>query len=83
MSDQAVEAREFSQEIKAMGDKMVALTLKEAVDLADYLKEAHGIEPAAGGAVMLAGAGGGEQVAEKEEQTSFEVILKDYGDKKI
>jgi len=83
MSDQAVEAREFSKEIKELGDKMVTLTLKEAVDLADYLKEAHGIEPAAGGAVMLAGAAGGEQAAEKEEQTSFDVILKDFGDKKI
>ena len=84
MSDQAVEVKEFSKEIKALGDKMVTLTLKEAVDLADYLKEAHGIEPAAGGAVMVAGAaGGGEQVAEEEEQTAFDVILKDFGDKKI
>ena len=83
MSDQAVEAREFSKEIKELGDKMVTLTLKEAVDLADYLKEAHGIEPAAAGAVMLAGGAGGEQVAEKVEQTSFDVILKDFGDKKI
>ncbi|HOK95220.1 MAG TPA: 50S ribosomal protein L7/L12 [Anaerohalosphaeraceae bacterium] len=79
------EARTFSAEIKELGDKIVALTLMQAKELADYLKEVHGIEPAAGGAVMVAGpaaaaAGGGEAAAEK---TSFNVILKEVGDKKI
>ena len=80
MSD---EAREFNAEIKELGDKIVALTLMQAKELADYLKEEHGIEPAAGGAVMMAGpaAGGGE--AEAEEKTSFNVVLKEVGDKKI
>jgi large subunit ribosomal protein L7/L12 len=75
-------AKEFTAEIKELGDKIVALTLKDAVDLADYLKTEHGIEPAAGGAVMMAGpaAGGAE---EEEEQTAFDVILKEIGDKKI
>ena len=54
----------------------------QAKELADYLKEEHGIEPAAGGAVMMAGpAAGGEAV--EEEKTSFNVILKEIGDKKI
>jgi len=67
--------------IAELGDKLVGLTLKDAVELADYLKETYNIEPAAGGAVMMAGpAGGGE---EAEEQTSFDVILKAAGDKKI
>lgn len=81
MSD---EAREFSAEIKELGDKIVALTLMQAKELADYLKEVHGIEPAAGGAVMVAGpaaGGGGEEAA--EEKTSFNVVLKEVGDKKI
>ena len=80
MSD---ETREFSAEIKDLGDKIVALTLIQAKELADYLKEVHGIEPAAGGAVMMAGpaVAGGEEVA--EEKTSFNVILKEVGDKKI
>jgi len=79
MSD---EAREFSAETKELGDKIVALTLLQAKELADYLKDEHGIEPAAGGAVMMAGpAAGGE--AEAEEKTSFDVILKEIGDKKI
>jgi large subunit ribosomal protein L7/L12 len=68
--------------IKELGDKIVGLTLKEAVDLADYLKEEYGIEPAAGGAVMMAGpaAGGGEAA---EEKTEFDVILASAGDQKI
>jgi len=75
--------KEFADEIKALGDKIVGLTLKEAVDLAGYLKEEYSIEPAAGGAVMVAGPAGGGEAEEAEEQTSFDVILKDVGDKKI
>jgi large subunit ribosomal protein L7/L12 len=79
MSD---EAKTYSDDIKKIGDSIVALTLLQAKDLADYLKDEHGIEPAAGGAVMMAGPaeGGGD---EEEEQTSFDVILKETGDKKI
>ena len=77
---------EVATEIKELGDKIVGLTLKQAVDLAAYLKEAHGIEPAAGGAVMMAGpaAGGAAAAAAPEEaKTNFDVILKSAGDKKI
>jgi len=73
---------EFDDGTKELGDKLVGLTLLEAKQLADYLKEAHGIEPAAGAPVMMAGpAGGGEQAA--EEQTEFDVILTGFGDSKI
>ncbi len=77
------ETKTFSQDIQELGDKIVALTLLQAKELADYLKETHGIEPAAGGAVMVAGpaAGGGEAAA--EEKTSFTVVLKEFGDQKI
>ncbi len=74
-------SKEYAAEIKELGDKIVALTLKEAVDLAGYLKDEHGIEPAAGGAVMMAGPAAAAE--EAEEQTAFDVILKDIGDKKI
>ena len=75
---------EVAQEIKDLGDKIVGLTLKQAVDLATYLKETHGIEPAAGGAVMMAGPAGGAAPAEKaEEKSTFDVVLKGGGDKKI
>jgi large subunit ribosomal protein L7/L12 len=72
-------------DVKELGDRIVGLTLKQAVELAAYLKETHGIEPAAGGAVMMApGGGGGAAAAEKPEvQTNFDVVLKGAGDKKI
>jgi large subunit ribosomal protein L7/L12 len=76
---------EVAEKIKKMGDDIVGLTLKEAVDLASYLKDTYNIEPAAGGAVMMAAPGGaGGAVAEKaEEKTTFDVVLKTAGDKKI
>ena len=77
---------DVAAEISELGDKLAGLTLKQAVDLANYLKETHGIEAAAGGAVMMAGGGGGGAAApaEKEaEKTTFDVVLKSGGDKKI
>ncbi len=76
---------EVAAEISELGDKLAGLTLKQAVDLATYLKETHGIEAAAGGAVMVQGPSGQQaQPAEKEaEKTTFDVILKGAGDKKI
>src|SRR2546426_576888 len=50
---------EFADTTKKLGDQIVGLTLKEAKELSDYLKDVHGIEPAAGGAVMMAGPAGG------------------------
>ena len=78
----ADEAKEFSAEIKSLGDAIVALTLKKAVELADYLKVTYGIEPAAGGAMMMAGPAAAVAAA-VEEQTQFDVILKAAGEQKI
>ncbi len=75
--------REFSAQAQELGDKIVGMTLKEAKELSDYLEDVHGIKPAAGGAVMMAGPagdGGGEAEA---EQTEFDVVLESFGDKKI
>jgi large subunit ribosomal protein L7/L12 len=85
MSEEAVaEAREFAGAIKEMGDKIVGLTLKEAKELSDYLKEVHGIEPASGGgAIMMAGPADGGAAAVVEEQTEFDVILESFGENKI
>lgn len=78
------EQRTFSKEIQELGDKIVGLTLLQAKELADYLKEVHGIEPAAGGAVMVAGpAAGGAAAPAAQEKTSFNVILKSFGEQKI
>ena len=69
-------------DIKALAESIVGLTLLEAQELKTFLKDEYGIEPAAGGAVMVAGGGdaGGEAAEEKDE---FDVILKSAGDKKI
>ena len=80
MSDTAT--AEVSSEIKGLGDQLANLTLKQAVDLKEYLKSAYGIEPAAGGAVMMA-AGPAAAAEEKEEKTSFDVVLKSFGDNKM
>ena len=78
------EQRTFSKEIQELGDKIVGLTLLQAKELADYLKEVHGIEPAAGGAVMVAGpAAAGAAAPAAQEKTSFNVILKSFGEQKI
>jgi len=75
---------EATMDVKELGDKIVGLTLKQAVELAAYLKDTYNIEPAAGGAVMMAGGGGAAAVAEKaEEKTTFDVVLKAAGEKKI
>lgn len=77
---------EVAADIKELGDKIVGLTLKQAVDLAAYLKDAYGIEPAAGGAVVaVAGgaAGGAGAAPAAEAKSTFDVVLKDGGDKKI
>ena len=73
------QGKEFAAEIKELGDKIVALTLLQARDLAGYLKEVHGIEPAAGAVAMVQGAG----AAAVEEKTEFDVILAEVGPKKI
>ncbi|MCX5659988.1 MAG: 50S ribosomal protein L7/L12 [Planctomycetota bacterium] len=73
---------EFATEIKELGEKLVGLTLKQAVDLGNYLKEVHGIEPAAGGGVAAAGPAAAA-AAPAEEKTNFDVVLKAAGDKKI
>src|SRR5271170_2602001 len=76
---------EVAAEIKEWGDKLAGLTLKQAVELAGYLKEAHGIEAAAGGVAIAAPAAGGAAApAAAEEKTTFDVILKAVPpDKKI
>ena len=71
-------------DINGLGDQIATLTLKQAVDLANYLKEKHGIEPAAVAVAAGGGGGGGPApVAEAEIKTTFDVVLKAAGDKKI
>ncbi|HQI26926.1 MAG TPA: 50S ribosomal protein L7/L12 [Sedimentisphaerales bacterium] len=72
--------RTWSDQTKQLGDSIVKLTK----ELADYLKEVYGIEPAAGGAVMVAGpAAAAGAPAAAEEKSSFNVILTGFGANKI
>jgi len=72
-------ATEFDAKTKELGDKIVGLTLLEAKKVVDYLKEVHGIEPAGGGAVMMAAAPTAATEA-KVEQTEFSVVLTGFND---
>jgi large subunit ribosomal protein L7/L12 len=71
-------------DLKKLAEEIVGLTLLQAQELKQILKDEYGIEPAAGGAVMVAGpAAGGDAGAPAEEQTEFDVILKNAGAQKI
>lgn len=73
----------FADDIKQLGDKLVGLTLKQAKELSDYIKEEHGIEPAAGGAVMMAAPAEGGGAAAPVEQTEFDVVMTSFGENKL
>jgi large subunit ribosomal protein L7/L12 len=72
-------------DLKAFAEQLVNLTVKEVNELATILKDEYGIEPAAAGAVMVAGpaAGGAEGGEAAAEKTSFDVVLKAAGPNKL
>ena len=70
-------------DLKKLAEEIVGLTLLEAQELKTILKDEYGIEPAAGGAVMMASADGGDAGSAVEEQSEFDVILKAPGGNKI
>ena len=75
-------------DLKKLAEDISKLSLVDAVELKNILKDEYGIEPAAGGAVMVAGAaaggpGGTDGAAGGDEKSEFNVILKAAGDKKI
>ena len=70
-------------DIKALGDQLVGLTVKEVSELADYLKDTHGIEPAAAAVAVAAAPGAGGGGEEAEAQTEFDVILTAAGGSKL
>ena len=68
--------------INELGDKLAALSLKDAVELGKYMKDTYGIEAAAGGGMMMAAAPAAA-AAPVEEKSSFDITLKSAGEKKI
>ncbi len=66
-------------------EELSALTILEAADLKKKLEDAWGVEAAVGGGMMMMapGAGGAADAEPEEEQTEFDVVLKEIGPKKI
>jgi large subunit ribosomal protein L7/L12 len=75
------DTKTFDAKISTLGDSIASLTIKEAVELTDYMKVTYGIEPAAGAVVVAGDAGGG--AAKPAEKTEFNVVLKAAGANKI
>lgn len=72
-------------DIQALVQSISSLTLLEAKELKEALEDALGVQAAVGGGMMMmagpaAAAGPAEEV---EEQTEFNLILKEVGPKKI
>ncbi len=72
----------YADDIKQLGESIVALTLKQAKELSDYLENEHGIKAAAGGAVMMAAPADAGPAA-VAEQTEFDVVLTGFGENKL
>ncbi|PSR01622.1 MAG: 50S ribosomal protein L7/L12 [Bacteroidetes bacterium QS_8_68_28] len=71
-------------DVQELAEQLVDLSIKEASELADYLKEEYGIEPASTAVAAAPGAAGGNGEAdEEEEQTAFDVMLTGVGGNKI
>ena len=69
-------------DLNKLAEDIVGLTLLQAQELKTILKDKYGIEPAAGGAVMMA-AGPAAAAEVAEEKTEFDVVLTDAGANKI
>lgn len=70
-------------DLNKLAEEIVGLTLLQAQELKTILKDKYGIEPAAGGAVMMAAGPGAAAAAPVEEQTEFDVVLTAAGPNKI
>ena len=69
-------------DLNKLAEEIVGLTLLQAQELKTILKDKYGIEPAAGGAVMMA-AGPAASAEVAEEKTEFDVVLTEAGPNKI
>jgi len=70
-------------DLKEFANQLVSLTVKEVNELAQILKEEHGIEPAAAAVAVAGPAAGGDSGAAAAEQTEFDVILTNAGAGKL
>lgn len=70
-------------DLKEFANQLVNLTVKEVNELAQILKEEHGIEPAAAAVAVAAAPAGGAGGDAAAEKTEFDVILKNAGASKL
>ena len=70
-------------DLNQLAEQIVGLTLLEAQELKTILKDKYGIEPAAGGAVMMAGPAAGAPAEAAEEKTEFDVVMTGFGENKV
>ena len=70
-------------DLQAIKEQLDGLTLIEAAQLVKMLEEAWGVSAAAPVAAVAVGAGPAAASEPVEEQTEFDVIIKDGGAKKI
>ena len=68
-------------DLKKFAEDLVNLSVKDVTELANILKDEYGIEPAAAVAVAAGPVAGGGEAA--EEQSEFDVILKEAGPSKL
>ncbi|MCY3574711.1 MAG: 50S ribosomal protein L7/L12 [Chloroflexi bacterium] len=72
-------------DLEKLVEELSALTILEASELKKKLEDAWGVEAAVGGGMMMMvpGAGAAADAELEEEQTEFDLILKEIGPKKI
>lgn len=72
-----------SANVKKIVDMVKELTVMELSELVEVLEDLFGVSASAPVAMMAGGAAGAQAGGEEEEQTEFDVVLKDVGSQKI
>ena len=86
MAEEAAVKENYSDKVQKIIDQLKTFTIVDLKELKDAYEETFGVEAAAGvpmGMAMMPGAGAAEAAAPEEEATSFNLVLKDVGAKKI
>lgn len=83
MAEQTVtESAEYSEKVEEVLETISGFTLLELSELVDAFEDKFGISAAAA-PVAMPGAAPAEAAEEEVEPSSYKVVLKDFGDKKI
>lgn len=70
-------------EVKELAEQLVNLTVKQVQELADYLKDEYGIQPATTAVAVASTSEGDSEAQEEEVQTEFDVVLNTIGGAKL